>query len=253
MSDEVRNSARLPTAGDETGWTKYQKARDQLLAEKLVSVRQIPPNRRSVTGRSPSRKNGRSVAFESALERDFAAILEFDTSVERYETQPMWLEYSDSDGRKRRGVPDFLVTFRRSLGLTPILCDVKYRRELFERWTELKPRLKAARAYAQAHNLTYRIKTEVEIRRPYLYNAKFLLPYQRLEPDPAYEEELISRMLWMESATPQSLLEACATDPWRRAELIPTLWNLVARRRISVDLEQPLTMRSDLWHPRVDP
>lgn len=84
-------------------------------------------------------------------------------------------------GRKRFGYPDFLVHFRLPSDV-PMLVDVKFRREIFERWAELKPRLRAARAYARERGWIYRIKTEVDIRTPYLANAKFLLPYCRAAP-----------------------------------------------------------------------
>ncbi len=62
--------ARLVPKEDATGSWVYTSQYDPLREkEALVSVRQIPPNRRSVTGLLPSRKNGGMVPFESALER----------------------------------------------------------------------------------------------------------------------------------------------------------------------------------------
>ena len=46
----------------------------------------------------------------------------------------------------------------------------------------------------------------------------------------------------LETATPQILLEACCADPWNRAQLVPTLWSLVGRGHIGMDLEEKLTM-----------
>jgi hypothetical protein len=63
-----------------------------------MPVRKIPKNYRSVTGRFPSLKNNRSVAFESTLERDFYLSLEFDEGVESYEEQPLTIS-GDHNGR----------------------------------------------------------------------------------------------------------------------------------------------------------
>lgn len=66
----------------------------------MASVRRVPLNWLSVTGWLPSRKNGRLVALESTLERDFYTLLEFDTEVVSYDEQPVQLKYRNSKGRK---------------------------------------------------------------------------------------------------------------------------------------------------------
>ena len=189
------------------------------------------------------------VPFESALERDLATLLEFDEAVLNFEAQPLELRYAHA-GRERRGVPDFLVTYQPHIGRRPLLCDVKYREELFRLWPKLKSRLRAAKRHARDMDWDYRILTEVEIRTPYLRNARFLLPYQRCAPDPRHEQLLLDTMRTMETATLQTLLQACCADPWNRAQLIPTLWCLVGREKISIDLNEPLGMDSVIWSPR---
>ena len=239
---------RLRTKEDAPGCSSYSSQYDQFKEqEALVSVRQIPPNRRSVTGLLPSRKNARLVPFESALERDLATLLEFDDSVLTFEAQPVELRY-EHDGRRRRGVPDFLVTYHPHIDRRPLLVDVKFRSELFEKWAKLKPRLRAARRHAREQGWDYRILTEVEIRTVFLRNARFLLPYQRCAPDPRHEQLLMRTLERMESATPQLLLEACYADPWNRAQLVPTLWCLVGRGHIRADLEhERLAMGNAIW------
>lgn len=253
MDEETQNWTRLSTRENATSYQNHKRVYDQFHGENIVSARQIPPNRRSLTGLVPSRKNDQMVPFESALERDWVTLLEFDEYVERYEAQPFQLAYSGPDGRKRIGYPDFLAYFREDFKMRPLLVDVKYRKEIFERWPELKPRLRAAKAYAQERGWDYRIKTEVEIRTPYLNNAKFLLPYKRGAPDFDHATLLQTRLLEMETATPQLLLEACCANLWNRAQIIPTLWSLLAGGDIMADLDQPLTMNSLIWAPRVHP
>lgn len=250
MGSKYTKLARLDREEDELSLRLKQSPRDQLLdSEGLVSVRNIPPNRRSVTGLLPSRKNGRMVAFESALERDLATILEFDDAVLSFHEQPVELHYSRAGRRCPPGVPDFLVTYREHVGRRPLLVDVKYRKELFERWSELKPRLLAAKRRARAEGWDYRILTEVELRTPYLANARFLLPYQRCAPDPIHSRQLLDALRTMEHTSAQALLEACCADEWNRAQLIPTLWSLIGRSQISTDLEAPLMMASNVWLP----
>jgi len=187
------------------------------------------------------------VPFESALERDLATLLEFDDSVLTFETQPIELNYKRGN-RDCRGVPDFLVTYHEHVGRRPLLCDVKYREELFNKWKDLKPRLVAAKRHAAANDWDYKLLTEVEIRTPFLRNARFLLPYQRCAPDPRHTEFLLRTLRAMETASARALLEACCEDTWNRAQLIPTLWCLIGRGNIGVDLDEPITMESVLWN-----
>jgi len=56
----------------------------------------------------PSIKNGRPVAFESHIERDFLYLLEYDRNVVNYYEQPFTINYKQND-RQRRYTPDFLV------------------------------------------------------------------------------------------------------------------------------------------------
>lgn len=243
-------SARLPTGLRATSLNSYATLCDELAGDRVVSVRQIPPNRRSVTGFLPSRKNGGMVAFESALERDLATVLEFDPGVDKYETQPVQLRYGA--GGSRFGYPDFLVRYRADVGISPVLIDVKYRSEIFAKWASLKPRFVAARRHAKDHGWSYRLMTETEIRGPFLENAKFLLPYLRCEPDSTHASLLMYTLAAMETATPETLLHACYADPWNRAQLIPTLWCLLGQRSIGADLDEELTMRSMIWKLRND-
>lgn len=242
-----QKSSRLGTGDGATSFQKYNRWCDDVAGDRVVSVRQIPPNRRSVTGLVPSRKNGTMVTFESALERDLVTRLEFDYTVLRYNEQPLELVYVASTGRPALGVPDFLIEQRVGSKTQQILCDVKYRREIFERWDLLKPRLKAARAHARAQGWRYRIYTEVEIRTPYLNNAKFLLPYQRCAPNANDADTLMAMLAEVRESTPGDLICAISSDRGDQARLIPTMWKLVADRFIGCDLELPLTMTSKIW------
>jgi hypothetical protein len=218
-----------------------------------VSVRQIPPNRISITGHHASHKTGRSHAFESTLERDFITLLEFDTTVADYDEQPVRIEFRGLDGRRHTHVPDLLVHFdqQRVPGKRPRLYQVKYDAELRAKWTKLKPALLAASRYAKLQGWVFEIITDVTIRTSYLANAKFLLPYIRYAPNHEHAALLLSRLEELGDVTAQGLLESIFVSDENQAQLVPTLWNLVGMRRIGVDLDKPLTMASRLWLQQV--
>lgn len=215
-----------------------------------MAVRKIPTNRRSLTGFVASRRDGRMVASESSLERDLLVLLDFDPSVERYEEQPVRIEYRDARGRRRTYTPDVLVYFRQDIAqkqtTTPLLYEVKYRADLSENWPQIKPKVRAARTYARGRGWRFKLITEREIRTPYLQSVKFLRQYRRLQPDDAERQLLLDHLREVGESDPETLLSAIHLERVRRAELLPTLWHLIAVGDIYADLDEPLTMRSPI-------
>jgi hypothetical protein len=190
------------------------------------------------------------VASESSLERDFMLLLDFDRDVERYEEQPVQIEYQDREGRRRTYTPDVLVYYRQDIfpekPNSPLLCEVKYRKDLFDDWPKIKPKIRAGRAYAREQGWRFQIFTEREIRTPYLKNVKFLRPYRRIIPDANSRDLLLETLRGLRETDPESVLSAIHQDPLKRAELLPTLWHLLTAGIIQADLTQPLTMCSPI-------
>jgi len=59
---------------------------------------------------------------------------------------------------------------------------------------------------------------------------------------------LFSKLRQLGQSTPQFLATAIFQDEWHRAQLISTVWYLVAKRIIGADLDQPVTMTSTIWY-----
>lgn len=183
------------------------------------------------------KKGGGKAAFESALERDFLILLEFDEDVVRYEVQPVRITYTRAD-RRVQGVPDVLISY--SDGRPHLLCDVKYRSDLFSKWLEIKPRLRAARSYAVQRGWRYKIVTEREIRTQLLLNATFLLPYRR-EVVIAHERNAITQYVQHVGPTQVRML----LRQWPDQAL--QVWSLIAQRVLKCDLNAPLSTESLVW------
>jgi hypothetical protein len=216
-----------------------------------MPVRKIPTNHRSLTGATCSVKNNRLVSVESSLERDMARLLEFDPYVDRFVEQPLTVEYTDTYGIKRRYTPDFLVYYRKDLDLTrkfkPMLCEIKYRKELKEKWNELKPKFAAALKYASDRQWRFKILTEKEIRTEYLANASFLARYRHTSVDSSQVSLLLDIVEELKLTTPAEVLLAASRDEWKRAELLHTFWYLVANFFVGCDLNFRLQMDTAIW------
>lgn len=213
-----------------------------------MPVRKIPKNYRNVTGRAASDKAEGTAAFESTLERDFITLLEFSCHVKSFEVQPVTINWIDDKGLARRYTPDVLVHYS-TVGMLPELVEVKYRQDLERYWIELKPRLKAGIRFARTQGWRFKIMSELEIRTPLLNNARFLLPFLRNGPPPEADMDLLySKLRQLGQSTPQFLTTAIFQDEWHRAQLIPSVWYLVAKRIIGADFDQPVTMASNIWY-----
>ncbi|MBF4332969.1 heteromeric transposase endonuclease subunit TnsA [Vibrio anguillarum] len=209
-----------------------------------MSVRTIPKNYRNLTGLAASTKAEKPF-FESTLERDFLTLLEFDRSVYTYDVQPIEVSWTDDNERHRGYTPDVLVHYYPPQ--QNILYEVKYRSDLRANWKELKPKFKAAISHAKSNGWRFKLITEVEIRTSYMENARFLLPYLRVETNEEHSDMLLRQLVQMRQCSIEALIKAIFNDRWAQAELVPTLWYLIASGRVCTDLNIPLTMSSNIW------
>ena len=216
-----------------------------------MAVRKILANYRSVTGLVADDQSARSTAYESSLERDFIKHLLFNKNVLEHDEQPLTIDFTDSSGKPRRYTPDVLISYRKDVAMTkdwqPLLAEVKYRRDLFQHWAELKPKFRAARAYARERSWDFAVVTEQELRTSYLTNITFLLEFRKHPVEGVRTRLLLEAMTGMDLATPASLLTFLSNDATQKATLLPTLWQLIANGRIGADLEQRLTMSIPIW------
>lgn len=194
--------------------------------------------------------------YESALERDLMYLLQFDINVLKFEPQPLVIHYKDENGRQRKYTPDILIHHRKDIfpakTLPTILAEVKYRDDLRQNFKEYRPKFKAAIHFAKEQGWRFQFLTEREIRSPYLDNAKFLLPYKKIDPNQTYQNLhlVLDKITELRETDVETLLVSIYRDKWNQAELLPVVWYLIANRRIGNDLSRPITMRSRIWDMR---
>lgn len=113
-------------------------------------------------GSVPSHKCGDMVEYESLLERDYINLLEFDSKVEYFESQPMKIPYMYK-GKRHDYFPDFkIITHENKIKL----IEVKPKRFLNLEKNMIK--FEVGKQYCKVRNWEYHIFTEEEIRKGYL-------------------------------------------------------------------------------------
>ncbi|MDO8714342.1 MAG: TnsA endonuclease N-terminal domain-containing protein [Polynucleobacter sp.] len=210
-----------------------------------MPVRKVPKSFRNVTGIIASNKAIGEARFESTLERDLLTLLDFNSQVLSLEVQPIAIPWKDSVGKPHTYTPDVHAIY---VDQQNVIYEVKYRSELLEEWATLKPKFKGAIHFCRKQGWRYKIMTEVEIRTPYLENAKFLNPFlKQSSPSDADIQMIQERLERLGNTTPSDLLTSISTDQWEQARLMPALWTQVAKGKIGANLQNKLNMNSPIW------
>jgi len=213
-----------------------------------MPVRKIPKNYRNLTGLLPSDKSIGDAGFESSLERDALIYFEFDAGVSKFEVQPVQINWIDCKNRKRTYTPDVLVYFKNK---APILYEIKPSQDLPEVLNEGRDKFKTAIGFARKKGWRFKFFTEDKVGVNFLKNVRFLLPFLQAGPRVEADMDLIDDKLHeLSESTPRQVITSIYADEFNQADLIPTLWYLVATEQIGIDLNQPLTMVSKIWHVR---
>jgi hypothetical protein len=199
-------------------------------------LRRIPLSRRShVIGFQPLATG--IAEHESALERDFVTLTSFLDAAVCITSQPVTLKFGGgADGLSRRYTPDFLVNWS---GRPAELIEVKYRADLGANWKRLRPGFIAARAWAKARGATFRIATERSIRCGILENAKRLLPLRNAPVDAEIAAQVLLAARSLDVPTFGAVLTAVRDN---RPAVLATLWRLIARGTLHVELSVPITL-----------
>jgi len=203
--------------------------------------RRIPLSRRShIVGFQPLATG--TAEHESALERDFVTLTSFRDPNASILSQPVTISFRDGPG-SRRYTPDFLVGWSVH---TNEIVEIKYRSHLLANRERLEPAFAAMRDWAAEHDATFSVVTEEQIRGPLLENAKRLLPLRGAPLDPAAAQVALSVVSALEAPT---ISDAIAAVPMPRAIALATLWQLIARGLLRVDVSAPIVPNTPILSP----
>lgn len=212
----------------------------------LQPVRKIKPSNRSVTGKHSSTTTCSVHYFESSLERDFLILLEYDEDVVDFVTQPLTIDYVN-EGQQRRYTPDVMVYYKDEPRRQPSLCEIKYSGELVEKADELKRKFDAANEYSLLNGYQFRVFTEKEIRTDRLSNIKFLSSYSNGIINDSYAAFIYEEINKMSFVTAESLAHNLNAKAFDSTLGLYTLWQLVAKGKLTVEIGEKITMNSRVW------
>lgn len=205
--------------------------------------RKIKKTFRSVTGFFPSIKNGRSMGFESLLEKWLFLSLEFDDSVKKYLEQPITLEYKLKN-RKYPYHPDCLIEYYDG---SKRLIEAKYTTDFEEFAEELERKFNVAREYADKNGMVFDVFTENDITEIELSNFIFLYAFSSIVLSDEVAKKIKTILKKQATMTVSELLEELSGSRYQQAKLIPHVWKMVFDRTCHVDFKTTeLSMNSSI-------
>lgn len=213
-----------------------------------VRKRRMIIKSQSLSGIVPSSKNENGIWFESALERDFALLLENNPDVSFFEEQPLIIEYY-SNGKMRKYTPDFFVKFHEESGRKPWLCEIKFKDKLRKDFSKYKARFKAAKDYCETNGWEFRIFTEEYIRTFLLENINFLSRYNYNELDGACYKLLIRTVNDLGITTPKEFMLTIQDAEFNlKGRCLYALWYAIKTNDIGCDIvNEKISMNSEIW------
>lgn len=221
-------------------------------------VREILLKKFSLTGVINISQVNKPVQFESSLERDYIYLLEFNSNVKFYLEQPLEIKYEDYNGKKRKYTPDFIVEY---FDGKIELIEIKYKSVLISKRDELEIKFEAAKKFCKKNQFEFKVITDDYIRiekESELINYKFLSRYksffknidlQKSAFEPYYNDfNLISKKInEIKKCTIIELVNKCANDEDKKAEIIFLTWYLIANKLIYTDFTIKLSLNSIIW------
>jgi len=193
----------------------------------------------------PSIKNGRPVAFESHIERDFLYLLEYDKSVLNYYEQPFTINYKHNN-QQRRYTPDFLVIRSDKTQVIEVKPYEKYLQIINNE--EKKVKYDTGSKYCVSHGYEFKIVTDVEIRSGCFFNnIKYLFAYSRLKV-PASKKILVRNYLISSGpSTIATVINELSHNTSDFSTYYSYILSLLYYQDISTDLTTEVSKYSNIW------
>lgn len=205
--------------------------------------RKIKKSYRSVIGHFPSIKNGKSIIYESLLERACYLSLEFDDSVFAYYEQPQ-IEI-DFRNRHLTYSLDCYIQRTKESGLKDTIIEVKYSNELEKNKEYFEEKFEATKVFTKENDLEFDVFTELSYSKAYLENLDFLYRYKENPIEHKYEKEILDVLKETIKLSAFDLVQKITSNPKEYAIVSNNIWSLVSNGKLKSNLfTNELTMKS---------
>ncbi|MCB8818877.1 Tn7 transposase TnsA N-terminal domain-containing protein [Desulfosporosinus shakirovi] len=196
----------------------------------------------------PSEKNGRSIAWESLVERDYMYLLEFDHGVRSFCEQPLSIKYA-YEGRTYRYTPDIkivrnnkvteIVEVKPKTKLVKLLDDEKFKRKLL-----------VANTFCIQKGYRFKVVTDEDIRKGNLLrNIKLLFKFSRMVVPSADFLKIRNELMVNGTQTIESLTHVLAEDGINQKRIRAMIFSLLYSQKLMLNLLDKVSIYSYIRLP----
>ncbi|XPV68808.1 MAG: TnsA endonuclease N-terminal domain-containing protein [Halarcobacter sp.] len=196
--------------------------------------RKIKKSYRSVIGHFPSIKNGKSIIYESLLERALYLSLEFDDSVFAYYEQPQ-IEIDFKNRHSTYSLDCYIRRVKES-GVKDTIIEVKYSNELEKNKEYFEEKFEDTKVFAKEHDLEFDVFTELSYSKEYIENLDFLYRYKENPIEHKYEKEILDVLKDTTKLAAFDLVQKLTSNPKEYAIVSNNIWSLVSTGKLKTDL-----------------
>ncbi|MCY9844538.1 TnsA endonuclease N-terminal domain-containing protein [Vibrio caribbeanicus] len=176
---------------------------------------------------------------ESDLEFDACFHFEFSAQISTFEAQPIGFEYY-IDGKRRKYTPDFLVTYKDSY---QSFYEIKPKR-IAEK-DEFKEKFRAQKEQALDCGKDLYVLTEDNIQiYPLLENLKIIHRYACNDNLNSIQRQILSFFKKYGELRIEQVVQFSSVPS---SQSLPALYDLIARKLLSIDMHQPIGWQSPIW------
>jgi hypothetical protein len=180
-------------------------------------------------GNFPSQKCGTMVKYESLLERDYIQLLEFDSAVEYFESQPLKIPYMYK-GVEHVYYPDFKVLSHEN---RVTLVEVKP--EKFLKKEENLVKFEVGKQFCEENNWVFLVISEDKIRVGHLqYNLKKLRNANFQSMSTGLKNTIIHKVKDLGNIKIGSIIEEL--DQFNKQEVYSHLYSLIYNHQLYTEL-----------------
>lgn len=208
----------------------------------FIQTRKIKPTRFSVSGRLPF-KDGVSIPYESALERDFLLYFTYLPSIMELISQPMRIPFI-KNGITYYYTPDFFLRFNDGQAM---LVEVKPKRKWQGNWKDCKEKWKAAIRFCKENGYVFHIYDEDRIYHEAFFNINQIQRYKRLNCDQQDVSAVLNQVKLMGTTTIDYLLSRFFMGSLYRMKGLQTLYYLLATKQLHCNWFSALNEFTEVW------
>lgn len=210
----------------------------------MRQMRKIKPTRMSVSGRISYK--GRSLPYESTLERDLIIVHAFREDVEDIIAQPITIPFV-KNGVTYKYTPDFFIKFVEDAGKPNMIIEVKPHDLWQANWRDWSDKWKTMQRYCKDNGYVFHIYDESRIKNTALNNINLLMKFKNSAIEQEDKEAVLEQVGLMGTTTIDYLLTRFYIGSFLHNHGLRVIYHLLATKQLKFNLFLEINDLTEVW------